>query len=63
MPHCVDNVTTAASIWVTAALGVLCGLAVAVAGVLFLLLAGGTIEKWCLEALGIEEKADPPDSR
>ena len=65
----VHGLTTAASIWVTAALGVLCGLAawkllvVAVAGVLFLLLAGGSIEKWCQRALGIEEKADPPDSR
>jgi hypothetical protein len=52
----------------TAALGVLCGLAawllvVAVAGVLFLLLAGGSIEKWCQKALGIVERADPPDSR
>ena len=65
----VHGLTTAASIWVTAALGVLCGLAawkllvVAVAGVLFLLLAGGSIEKWCQKALGIEEKADPPDPR
>src|SRR5262245_62843556 len=65
----VHGLTTAASIWVTAALGVLCGLAawkllvVAVAGVLFLLLAGGPIEKWCQNALGIEEKPDPPGSR
>ena len=65
----VHGLTTAASIWVTAALGVLCGLAawkllvVAVAGVLFLLLAGGSIERWCQKALGIEEKADPPESR
>ena len=63
------GLTTAASIWVTAALGVLCGLAawkllvVAVAGVLLLLLAGGSIEKWCQKALGIEEKVDPPGSR
>jgi len=65
----VHGLTTAASIWVTAALGVLCGLAawkllvVAVAGVLFLLLVGGPIENWCQKALEIEEKADPPDSR
>ena len=58
----------AASIWVTAALGVLCCLAawkllvVAVAGVLFLLLAGGPIEKWCQKALGIET-ADAPETR
>ena len=38
-------------------------LVVAVAGVLLLLLAGGSIEKWCQKALGIVEKADPPDSR
>ena len=50
-------------------MGVLCGLAdwkllvVAVAGVLFLLLAGGSIENWCQKALGIEEKADPAGSR
>jgi putative Mg2+ transporter-C (MgtC) family protein len=31
----VHGLTTAASIWVTAALGVLCGLTVAIAGVLF----------------------------
>jgi len=65
----VHGLTTAASIWVTAALGVLCGLAawkllvVAMVGVLFLLLAGGSIEKWCQKALGIVEKADPHDSR
>lgn len=65
----VHGLTTAASIWVTAALGVLCGLAawkllvVAMAGVLFLLLAGGPIEKWCQKVLGIEKKADRPDSR
>jgi putative Mg2+ transporter-C (MgtC) family protein len=59
----VHGLTTAASIWVTAALGVLCGRAVAVAGVLFLLLADGSIAKWCQKALGIEKKADPPDSR
>jgi putative Mg2+ transporter-C (MgtC) family protein len=64
----VHGLTTAASIWVTVALGVLCGLAawkllvVALAGVVFLLLAGGPIERWCQKALGIEEK-DPPGSR
>jgi putative Mg2+ transporter-C (MgtC) family protein len=65
----VHGLTTAVSTWVTAALGVLCGLGawklvvVAVAGVLFLLVAGGSIEKWCQKALGVVEKADPPDSR
>ena len=61
--------TTAASVWVTAALGAPYGLAawkllvVAIARVLFLPLAGGSIEKWCQKALGIEEKAGPPGSR
>ena len=65
----VHGMTTAASIWVTAALGVLCGLAawkvlvVAVTGVLFLLLAGASIEKWCQKALGIEEKVDSLESQ
>ena len=50
--------TTAASIWVTADLGVLYALVarkllvVAVAGVLLLLLAGGSIQKWCQKAQG-----------
>ena len=38
-------------------------LVVVVAGVLFLLLAVGSIEQWSQKALGLEEKADPPDSR
>ena len=38
-------------------------LVVVVAGVLLLLLAVGSIEKWCQKALGLEEKVDPPDSR
>jgi len=65
----VHGLTTAASIWVTAALGVLRGLeawkllSVAIDGVPFLHLAGGPVEKWCQKVLGIEEKADPPDSR
>jgi hypothetical protein len=54
---------------VTAALGVLHGLAawrllvVANAQVLFLLLAGGSIEKWSRTAPGIEEKVDLPEAR
>jgi uncharacterized membrane protein YhiD involved in acid resistance len=65
----VHGLTPAASIWVIAALGAFCGLAawkllvVAIAGVLFLLLTGGPIEKWCQKALGIVAKSDPPDSR
>ena len=69
IPYSVDSLTTVASIWVTVALVVLSGLAawkllvVAVAEVLFLLLVGGSIERWCQKALGVEENADPPDSR
>ena len=50
-------------------MGVLCGLAawkllaVAIAAVPFLLLAGGPVEKWCQKVLGVGEKADPRDSR
>jgi putative Mg2+ transporter-C (MgtC) family protein len=60
-----QGLTTAASIWFTAAFGVLCGLAawMLVPGALFLLLAGGSIEKWCQKALGIVEKADLSGSR
>jgi uncharacterized membrane protein YhiD involved in acid resistance len=63
------GLTTAASIWVTVALVVLCGLdawkllVVAVAGALYRLLAGGPIETWCQKTLGIEENADLRDSR
>ena len=63
------GLTTAASIWMAAALNVLYALAawkqlvVVVAGALFLLLAFGSIEKWCQKALGLEEKVDPPGSR
>jgi hypothetical protein len=61
--------TTAATIWTAAALNVLYDLSgwkqlvVVVAGALFLLLADGSIEKWCQKALGLEEKVDPPGSR
>jgi hypothetical protein len=64
----VHGLTTAASLCETAGLGVLCGLAVwkllavAVAGVLFLLLAGGSFEMLCQKVLKIE-KADLPASQ
>jgi len=55
----VHGLTTAAAIWVTAALGVLCGLGswhivlVAVTFVLLLLLLfGGSFEEWCRKELG-----------
>jgi hypothetical protein len=38
-------------------------LVVAVAGVLFLLLVGGSMERRCQKAMGVEENADSPDSR
>src|SRR5437660_8435176 len=54
----VHGLTTAAAIWVTAALGLLCGLAawrilvVAVPLILLLLVFGGPTEKWCHKRLG-----------
>ena len=58
----VHGLTTAATIWVTASLGILCGLAawrtVAIAAllVLFLLIVGGPIEKWCHKRLGSDDE-------
>jgi putative Mg2+ transporter-C (MgtC) family protein len=62
----VHGLTTAAAIWVTAALGVLCGLGswhivlVAITFVLFLLLFGGSFEKWCHKKLGPTDKPKRP---
>jgi len=62
----VHGLTTAAAIWVTAALGVLCGLGswhiVLVAGafVLLLLLFGGQFEKWCHKRLGSDDQPTTP---
>ena len=58
----VHGLTTAATIWVTASLGILCGLAawrtVAIAALLMLLLliVGGPIEKWCHKRLGSDDE-------
>jgi len=58
----VHGLTTAATIWVTASLGILCGLAawrtvvVAVLLMLFLLIAGGPFEKWCHKRLGSDDE-------
>jgi putative Mg2+ transporter-C (MgtC) family protein len=60
----VQGLTTAAPIWITASLGVLCGLAawqvLAVAVVLTfdLLAAGGPVEKWLDRRLGSDEQSD-----
>ena len=57
----VHGLTTAASIWVTAAMGVLCGmgawpiLVVGVSLVLLLLVFGGPVEKWCHKRLGSDD--------
>src|SRR5205807_2175081 len=57
----VHGLTTAASIWVTSAIGVLCGLAAwrivisACVLVLLLLIIGGPVEKWCHKRLGSED--------
>src|SRR5262245_40693302 len=59
----VHGLTTAAAIWVTAAMGVLCGLAawrivaIATPFILALLIVGGPIEKWCHKRLS---SADEP---
>jgi len=58
----VHGLTTAATIWVTASLGILCGLAawrtvvVAVLLMLFLLIVGGPLEKWCHKRLGSDDE-------
>jgi len=58
----VHGLTTAATIWVTASLGILCGLAawrtvtIAVLLMLFLLIVGGPIEKWCHKLLGSDNE-------
>lgn len=60
----VHGLTTAATIWVTASLGVLCGLAawrilaIAAVLILFLLITGGPFEKWCHRRLGSDEQSD-----
>ena len=63
----VHGLTTAATIWVTACLGILCGIAawrtVAVA-ILFtavLLTAGGPIEKWFHKRFGSDEPSTPSE--
>ena len=63
----VHGLTTAATIWVTAAMGVLCALAawrilvVAVVLVFLLLVFGGPIEKWCHKRLGSAGGVDQGD--
>jgi putative Mg2+ transporter-C (MgtC) family protein len=65
----VHGLTTAAAVWMTAALGALCGtgewkiiLALSLI-VTTVLLVGGAIERWCDEALGkhgSHHGSDPP---
>src|SRR3954447_448880 len=66
----VHGLTTAAAIWVTAAIGVLCGLAawrivgIAAPFILLVLIAGGPVEKWCHKRLGSgDDEGTPGDSR
>ena len=66
----VHGLTTAASIWVTAAMGVLCGIAawpILVVGVLLVFLLrvfGGPVEKWCHKRFGSndDEQAETQSS-
>ena len=60
----VHGLTTAATIWVTTSLGILCGLAawrtvgIAALLLLFLLIAGGPIEKWLHKTVGSDEQSN-----
>src|SRR3954465_3920127 len=65
----VHGLTTAAAIWVTAAIGLLCGLAawrivgIAAPFILLVLIAGGPVEKWCHKRLGSgDDEGTPLDS-
>jgi putative Mg2+ transporter-C (MgtC) family protein len=65
----VHGLTTAAAIWVTATLGMLCGLAawrpvvIAIAFVLLLLFFGGPFEKWCHRQVGSEDDTISPEPK
>src|SRR5439155_26890573 len=62
----VHGLTTTAAIWVTAALGLLCGLAawrivlIAVPFILLLLIFGGPVETWCRKRLGSDDDGQAP---
>lgn len=64
----VRGLTTAATIWVTASLGILCGLGawrIVVVGsglILLLLVVGGPLERWCHKILGSRDEPGPPTS-
>ena len=61
----IHGLTTAAAVWITAALGALCGIGewkiiVALSAIVaVVLLTGGPIERWCDTALGSKPKAPP----
>jgi putative Mg2+ transporter-C (MgtC) family protein len=65
----VHGLTTAASVWTTAALGALCGtgewkIIVALALIVaIVLLTGGPIERWCNTALGEDKPRSPESSK
>src|SRR5438046_10605659 len=62
----VHGLTTAAAIWVTAAMGVLRGLGawrilgIAAPLILLVLIAGGPVEKWCHKRLGSGDGGNSP---
>jgi putative Mg2+ transporter-C (MgtC) family protein len=64
----VHGLTTAATIWVTACLGMLCGLAawktvtVAILLAAVLLTIGGPFERWCQKRVGSSGPSNPGDS-
>ena len=62
----IHGLTTAAAVWITAALGALCGIGewkiivTLWAVVAVVLLTGGPIERWCDTALRNENESPPP---
>jgi putative Mg2+ transporter-C (MgtC) family protein len=64
----VHGLTTAATIWVTASLGILCGIAawrtvvVALLLTVVLLTGGGPFERWCKNRFGFGGSSAPGDS-
>jgi len=62
----IHGLTTAAAVWITAALGALCGIGewkiivTLSAIVAVVLLTGGPIERWCDKALRNKNESPPP---
>ena len=65
----IHGLTTAAAVWITAAVGALCGIgewkiiAVLTVVIAVVLLTGGPIERWCDTALRSKPPRQPPEAR